>query len=84
MDAHKPSAVAHLHTSFSMDARRRSAPRLGPTEAYRFAKGEEITASSGQRVPSCPGRSTFMVVADHSDGLGFFPLLFAGDPKIAR
>ena len=49
-------------------------------EAYRFAKGEEVTASSGQRAKlSRP--LDFLVVADHSDGLGFFPLLISGDPK---
>jgi hypothetical protein len=31
----------HLHTSFSMDAGAFGA-RLGPRDAYRFAKGEEI------------------------------------------
>ena len=61
--------------------RGRRAPRA--MEAYRFAKGQEVTASSGQRAKlSRP--LDFLVVADHSDGLGFFPLLFAGDPKIAR
>ncbi len=35
----------------------------------------------GQRGPSrAPAR--FLVVADHSDGFGFFPLLFSGDPAI--
>ena len=54
--------------------------RLGPKEAYRFAKGEEIMASSGQRVKlSRP--LDFLVVADHSDNMGFFPKLFAGDPN---
>ena len=38
----------HVHTSFSMDAGAFGC-RLGPTDAYRFAKGEEVTASSGQR-----------------------------------
>ena len=38
----------HTHTSFSMDAGAFGA-RLGPKDAYRFAKGEEIMASSGQR-----------------------------------
>jgi hypothetical protein len=37
----------HLHTSFSFDAGAFGA-RLGPSDAYRFAKGEEVTASSGQ------------------------------------
>ena len=69
----------HLHTSFSMDAGAFGA-RLGPKEAYRFAKGEEIMASSGQRVKlSRP--LDFLVVADHSDNMGFFPKLFAGDPN---
>ena len=70
----------HLHTSFSMDAGAFGA-RLGPKDAYRFAKGEELTASSGQQVKlSRP--LDFLVVADHSDNMGFFPSLFAGDPKM--
>jgi hypothetical protein len=70
----------HLHTSFSMDAGAFGA-RLGPRDAYRFAKGEEITASSGQRAKlSRP--LDFLVVADHSDGFGFFPMILSGDPKI--
>ncbi len=55
--------------------------RLGPRDAYRFARGEEITASSGQPVKlSRP--LDFLVVADHSDNMGFFPDLFAGKPEI--
>src|SRR6267142_901613 len=70
----------HLHTSFSMDAGAFGA-RLGPKDAYVFAKGNEITASSGQRVKlSRP--LDFLVVADHSDGMGFFPMLLSGDPKM--
>ncbi len=70
----------HLHTSFSFDAGAFGA-RLGPKDAYRFAKGQELTASSGQRVKlSRP--LDFMVVADHSDNMGFFPDLLAGNPKV--
>ena len=70
----------HLHTSFSMDAGAFGA-RLGPRDAYRFARGEEVTASSGQPVKlSRP--LDFLVVADHSDGFGFFPLLMSGDPEL--
>ena len=70
----------HLHTSFSMDAGAFGA-RLGPRDAYRFAKGEEIVASSGQRVKlSRP--LDFLVVSDHSDNMGFFPQLFAGEPRL--
>jgi hypothetical protein len=70
----------HVHTSFSMDAGAFGA-RLGPKEAYRFARGEELMASSAQRVKlSRP--LDFLVVADHSDNMGFFPQLFAGDPRM--
>jgi len=70
----------HLHTAFSMDAGAFGA-RLTPRDAYRFARGEEITASSGQPVKlSRP--LDFLVVADHSDNMGFFPDLFAGKPEM--
>jgi hypothetical protein len=55
--------------------------KLGPRDAYRFAKGNEITASSGQ--PAKLSRPLdFLVVADHSDGMGFFPQVVGGDPAI--
>ena len=70
----------HLHTSFSLDAGAFGA-RLGPKDAYRFAKGEEVIASSGQHAKlSRP--LDFLVVSDHSDGMGFFPQLLSGDPGI--
>jgi hypothetical protein len=68
----------HLHTGMSMDAGAFGA-RLSPEDAYRFARGEELTSSTGLRVKlSRP--LDFLVVADHSDNMGFFPRLFAGDP----
>jgi len=70
----------HLHTGMSMDAGAFGC-RLGPEDAYRFALGEELTASSGQQVKL--GRPLdFLVVADHSDNMGFFPRLFNGDPEM--
>ncbi len=83
-DRHFPTRVyfgdTHLHTSESMDAGAFGC-RLGPKDAYRFAKGEEVTASMGERAQlSRP--LDFLVVTDHSDGLGFFPMLLAGDPKM--
>jgi len=70
----------HLHTSFSMDAGAFGC-RLLPKDAYRFARGEEIVASSGQPVKlSRP--LDFLVVADHSDNMGFFPDLAAGKPEL--
>lgn len=70
----------HLHTSFSMDAGAFGA-RLTPRDAYRFARGEQVTSSTDQPVKlSRP--LDFLVVADHSDNMGFFPDLFAGKPQI--
>ncbi|MBL8224207.1 MAG: DUF3604 domain-containing protein [Chromatiales bacterium] len=70
----------HLHTSFSMDAGAFGA-RLTPRDAYRFARGNEVTASSGQPVKlSRP--LDFLVVADHSDGMGFFPQVMAGGAAV--
>ena len=70
----------HLHTSYSFDAGAFGC-RLGPKDAYRFARGEQVTASMGERVRlSRP--LDFLAVTDHSDGLGFFPELLAGDPKM--
>jgi hypothetical protein len=70
----------HLHTSASMDAGAFGC-RLGPKDAYRFAKGEEVVASMGERVKlSRP--LDFLAVTDHSDGLGFFTQLMAADPLI--
>ena len=72
----------HLHTALSVDAGLFGA-RLGLDEAYRFARGEEVTASSGQ--PARMGRPLdWLVIADHSDAMGFFNDLAAGDPGIIK
>jgi hypothetical protein len=70
----------HLHTGMSMDAGAFGA-RLTPDDAYRFARGEELVSSSGLPVKlSRP--LDFLVVADHSDNMGFFPRLYDGDPAM--
>ncbi|MCX2721738.1 DUF3604 domain-containing protein [Roseibium salinum] len=70
----------HLHTSFSMDAGA-FGTRLGPRDAYRFARGEQVISNTGQPVKlSRP--LDFLVVADHSDNMGFFPDLLAGKPNL--
>lgn len=70
----------HLHTAASFDAGAFGA-RIGARDAYRFARGEEVTASSGQ--PAKLSRPLdFLVVADHSDNMGVFPDFFAGKPEI--
>jgi hypothetical protein len=70
----------HVHTGMSMDAGAFGA-RLEPTDAYRFARGEQITSSTGQDVKlSRP--LDFLVVSDHSDNMGFFPRLISGEPSM--
>jgi hypothetical protein len=70
----------HLHTGLSMDAGLFGA-RIGLDDAYRFARGEQVMASSGQ--PARLSRPLdWLVIADHSDGMGFFNDLSAGTPNI--
>jgi hypothetical protein len=70
----------HLHTDISMDAGA-FGNRLGLDEAYRFARGEEVVTSSGIRARlSRP--LDWLVIADHSDNMGFFPDLNSGAPHI--
>ncbi len=70
----------HLHTAVSFDAGAFGA-RLLPPDAYKFAKGEEVISSTGQAVRlSRP--LDFLVVADHSDNMGFFPKLQEGAPYV--
>ena len=72
----------HLHTGLSVDAGLFGA-RLGLDDAYRFARGEQVTASSGQ--PAKLGRPLdWLVIADHSDAMGFFNDLAAGNPAILK
>ena len=70
----------HLHTDISMDAGA-FGNRLGLDEAYRFARGEQVESTNGG--PARLSRPLdFLVVADHSDNMGFFPDLLAGAPHI--
>ena len=63
----------HLHTSYSTDAGM-IGTTLTPEDAYRFARGEEIMASTGQ-----PARLVrpldFLVVSDHAENLGLAPMI---------
>jgi hypothetical protein len=70
----------HLHTSASMDAGA-FGNRLGFEEAYRFARGEELSSSTGQRVKLARPLD-FLCIADHSDNMGFFPALLSGRPDM--
>ncbi|RLA11069.1 MAG: hypothetical protein DRQ52_10300 [Gammaproteobacteria bacterium] len=71
---------SHLHTDLSMDAGL-FGNRLPPREAYRFARGEEVISSTGQPVRlSRP--LDWLVIADHSDGMGMVGDIAAGKPEL--
>jgi len=70
----------HLHTSNSLDARA-FGTTLGPEEAYKLARGEEITATHGEKIKlSRP--LDWLVVADHSDGMGAMNEIIKGNPNL--
>lgn len=73
---------SHLHTGLSVDAGLFGA-RLGLEDAYRFARGEQVTTSTGQ--PAKLSRPLdWLVIADHSDGMGLVGDLAAGKPEVTR
>lgn len=70
----------HLHTSYSADAGF-FGNTLDPQQAYRFARGEEVVASTGTRVKLIRPLD-FLVVADHAVYYGLPDLLVKGDPSL--
>ncbi len=64
----------HLHTSNSIDAFGFGV-RLGPEEALRFARGEEVTATLGLKA-KLERPLDFLVISDHSGGLGATKALY--------
>ena len=78
----------HLHTNNSVDAFGFGV-RLGPEDALRFARGEEVTSTGGLKA-KLDRPLDFLVISDHSDGLGVTrmvyetPRLLIEDPDLQR
>jgi hypothetical protein len=70
----------HLHTTLSADSGL-IGNTLDPEAAYRFARGEIVTSSSGQRARLVRPLD-FLVVADHAQNLGLPPMLAEGNPLV--
>jgi hypothetical protein len=70
----------HLHTNLSLDARS-AGVILSPEDAFRFARGDEITTSGGIRV-RIGQPLDFLVVTDHSDAMGAMNEVVAGNPTL--
>jgi hypothetical protein len=67
----------HIHTALSADAYTMGT-RVTPDLAYRFAKGEAITSSTGQEA-KLKRPLDFVLVSDHAENLGMMPRLADGD-----
>ncbi|MGR3661697.1 MAG: DUF3604 domain-containing protein, partial [Paracoccaceae bacterium] len=73
---------SHLHTSYSTDAGMLG-NRLGPQEAYRFAKGEIVTSSTGVRTRLLRPLD-WLVIADHAENLGLAPMIDESNPELLK
>jgi hypothetical protein len=70
----------HQHTSNSFDAGL-FGTTLGPEDAFRFARGEEVVSNTG--IPAKLARSyDFLVVSDHSDYMGLVDAFKQGPPEL--
>ena len=70
----------HVHTAWSADAGMAGAT-LTPEDAVRFARGEQVTSTTGQPVKL--GRPLdWVAITDHSDGMGVISELKAGNPEL--
>jgi len=73
---------SHLHTALSVDAGG-FGNRLGLEEAYRFARGEQVTTSSGQ--PARLARPLdWLAITDHSDAMGLIGDMLAALPVVTQ
>jgi Protein of unknown function (DUF3604) len=57
--------------------------RLGPEEAYRFARGEEVISSTGLRA-RLQWPLDFLVVSDHAENLGLAPMIEESNPDLLK
>jgi len=72
----------HVHTVYSMDAAL-FGNTLGLDESWRFARGEEVTSSTG--IPVKLSRPLdWMAIADHSDQMGFAGDIIKGSPEVMK
>ena len=70
----------HLHTNYSTDSGMLG-NTLGPEEAYRFARGEEVLSAAGLRTRLIRPLD-FLVVSDHAENLGLAPMIAESNPEL--
>jgi len=72
----------HLHTGNSFDVYLFGTPTSTPDTAYRFAKGLPVVSPATGTRWQLTTPLDFLVIADHAEVMGAFPLLFAGDEQL--
>jgi hypothetical protein len=72
----------HLHTRYSTDSGM-IGNKLGPDEAYRFARGEEVMSSTGQRARLIRPLD-FLVISDHAENLGLAPMIAESNADLLK
>ena len=84
VDQHFPQKVffgdTHFHSSLSVDSGM-IGNRVDLDQAFRFARGEEIVTSTGQRARLLRPLD-FLVVSDHAEYLGLADLIATGNPEL--
>lgn len=73
----------HLHTNLSVDANQYGNKILNPEQAYRFAKGEAVTAHNGM-VARLHRPLDFIAVTDHAFNLGVLTSLESSDAALLK
>jgi len=70
----------HVHSGWSADAGLDGAT-LSPEDAFRFARGEEVKSNTGQ-MAKLKRALDWIVITDHSDGMGTINEIRDGNPKM--
>jgi hypothetical protein len=72
----------HVHTDNSLDARGLGV-KLNVEDALRFARGQEVVSTHG--IPFKLSRPLdWIVITDHSDGMGAMKEIIAGNPNLLK
>ena len=73
----------HTHSSWSIDAFAANV-RIGPDDAYRYAKGERIGQVSDEQIQIRSGPLDFMALAEHSEAMGIAMEALDPDSAVAQ
>jgi len=73
----------HVHSNYSPDSFAFGNARLSPENSLKFAQGIKVTANNGMDV-QLTRPLDFLLVADHAEFIGVFPMLLNRDPLLVE